>query len=130
MPNQSLPGNVFVPIDLLQPILQDIAKGDKPRADARPWLGMNAEELEAGMLIVGRVSKDGPASKAGIERGDVVIGVAGSRVKSLADFYRRVWGLGAPGVEVPLDLMQKDGFRSLTVKSADRNRYLKRQQTY
>jgi S1-C subfamily serine protease len=130
MPNQALPGNMFVPIDLLQPILRDIAKGGKPRAAARPWLGMNAEELEAGMLIVGRVSKDGPASKAGIERGDVVIGVAGSRVKSLADFYRRVWNLGGPGVAVPLDLMQKDGFRRLTVKSADRNRYLKQQQTY
>ena len=130
IPNQRLPGNVFVPIDLLQPMLQDVAATGKPRASSRPWLGMNADDLEGGMLIVGDVSKDGPASKAGIQRGDVVLSVANGRFKGLSDFYRRVWSLGGPGVDVPLDVMQKDGFRRLTIKSEDRMRYLKQQPTY
>jgi S1-C subfamily serine protease len=130
MPNQALPGNVFVPIDLLRPMLQDVAATGKPRATNRPWLGMNAEEIQGGMLIVGDVSKDGPASKAGIQRGDVVIGVGKGRVNGLGDFYRRVWGLGGPGVDVPLEVMQKDGFRRLTIKSDDRLHYLKMQPTY
>lgn len=130
IPNQPLPGNVFVPIDLLQPMLQDVAKGGKPRVSNRPWLGMNAEDLEGGMLIVGNVSKDGPASKAGIRRGDVVISVANGRFNGLADFYRKVWSLGGPGVDVPLEVMQRDGIRRLTIKSADRTRYLKTEPTY
>lgn len=130
IPNQPLPGNVFVPIDLLQPMLQDIAANRKPRATVKPWLGMNAENLEGGMLIVGDVSKDGPASKAGVRRGDVVIGVANGRFKGLADFYRKVWGLGGPGVDVPIEVMQRDGFRRLTIKSDDRTRYLKTDPTY
>jgi S1-C subfamily serine protease len=130
IPNQPLPGNVFVPIDLLQPMLKDIATGRKPRAAAKPWLGMNTDDLDGGMLIVGNVSKDGPASKAGVQPNDVVISVANHRINGLADFYRRVWALGGPGVDVPLEVMQKDGFRRLTIKSADRTRYLKQEQTY
>lgn len=130
IPNQPLPGNVFVPIDLLQPMLQDIAANRKPRPTVKPWLGMNAEDLEGGMLIVGDVSKDGPASKAGIRKGDVVLSVANGRFKGLADFYRKVWGLGGPGVDVPIEVMQRDGFRKLIIKSSDRTRYLKTDPTY
>ena len=130
LPNQALPGNVFVPVDLLVPLLRDVANGGKPRTVARPWLGMNADETQGGMLIVGNVTRDGPARKAGIERGDVLLSVAGQRIRGLADFYRKVWGLGAPGVDVRLDVMQRDGFRGITVKSDDRARFMKLEQTY
>lgn len=130
LPNQALPGNVFVPIDLLRPLLADIAATGKPRADQRPWLGMNADEIQGGMLVVGNVSRGGPASKAGIRRGDVVIGLADHRVNGLGDFYRRVWALGGPGVEVPLEVMQKDGFRKLTIKSDGRSQSSRQEPTY
>ena len=40
------PGNMFVPIDLLLPIMADLfANGRISRAPGRPWLGVNAEEL-------------------------------------------------------------------------------------
>lgn len=130
MPHQELPGNVFVPVDLLAPLLEDVAATGKPRGAERPWLGMNIDEIQGGMLVVGSVSRDGPAGKAGIQRGDVVLSIGKTRFQSLADFYRRVWALGEPGVDVPLEVMQKDGFRQLTIKSGDRNRYLKQQPTY
>lgn len=130
LPNQPVPGNMFVPIDLLQPMLRDIHATGKVRVNQRPWLGMNTDETEGGMLIVGNVTKDGPARKAGIAQGDVVLSVNNERIRGLADFYRRVWALGEPGVDVSLEVMQKDGFRHLTIKSADRARYLKQQPTY
>jgi S1-C subfamily serine protease len=130
VPNQELPGNMFVPVDLLAPLLKDVAATGKPRGAERPWLGMNIDEIQAGMLIVGSVSKDGPAGKAGIQRGDVVLSIGKTRFQGLADFYRRVWALGEPGVDVPLEMMQRDGFRQLTIKSSDRSRYLKLQPTY
>ncbi len=130
MPNQELPGNVFVPVDLLAPLLKDVAATGKPRGIERPWLGMNVDDIQGGLLVVGSVSKDGPAGKAGIQRGDVVLSIGTTRFQNLADFYRRVWALGGPGIDVPLEVMQKDGFRQLTIKSGDRSRYLKLQPTY
>lgn len=130
VPNQELPGNVFVPVDLLAPLLKDIAATGKPHGAERPWLGMNVDELQGGTLIVSNVSRDGPAGKAGVRRGDVVLSIGATRFENLADFYRRVWGLGKPGVEVPLELMQRDGFRHLTIKSGDRNGNQNLQQTY
>ncbi|HEX6962943.1 MAG TPA: S1C family serine protease [Lacipirellula sp.] len=130
LPGQPVPGNVFVPIDLLAPILEDIAATGKLRPSNRPWLGMNVEETHGGMLIVNNVTRDGPARKAGIERGDVVLSVGNQRIHGLIDFYRRVWSLGGPGVAVPLEVMQKDGFNRVTIKSDDRNRFYKLQPTY
>jgi S1-C subfamily serine protease len=130
VPNQELPGNVFVPVDLLAPLLKDVAATGKPHGTERPWLGMNIDEIQGGMLIVSSVSKDGPAGKAGIQRGDVVLSIGKARFQSLADFYRQIWALGGPGTDVPLEVMQKDGFRQLTVKSGDRNQFLKLQPTY
>ena len=117
------PGNMFVPVDLLKPILNDlIEKGRAGRA--RPWLGMSTEELR-GRLIVARVSPDGPAARAGLQRGDIVIGVGGEEVASLADFYRKIWARGAAGVEVPLKVLQGTQVREVGVRSIDRVDYFR-----
>ena len=57
------------------------------------WL--NAEELR-GRIFVTRVTGDGPAEKAGIQRGDIVVGV-NARRRNRADFYRKIWGAGRRG---------------------------------
>ena len=48
-----------------------------------------------GRLVVGGVAHAGPAERAGVQPGDLVIDVAGERPTALADFFRRVWRLGA-----------------------------------
>ena len=117
------PGNMFVPVDLLKPILNDLI--EKGRAgQARPWLGMSTEELR-GRLIVARVSPDGPAARAGLQRGDIVTGVGGEEVASLADFYRKVWARGPAGVEVPLKVLQGTQAREVGVRSIDRVDYFR-----
>jgi len=99
------PGNMFVPIDLLKPILDDLIAAGRRKGPARPWLGLNAEEMR-GRLIVARVSPEGPAARAGLKSGDIVIGIGGEEVNTLADLYRKVWSRGAAGVEVPLKVLQ------------------------
>ena len=123
------PGNLFVPIDLLKPIMEDlIAKGRTP-GPLRPWLGLNAEELR-GRLFVTRVSPEGPADRAGVKSGDIVIGVGGEEVGSLAEFYRKVWSRGAAGVEVPLRVLQGVQVKDLTVRSIDRLQYFRQKSSY
>ncbi len=123
------PGNMFVPVDLLKPILEDLITRGRAGGPVRPWLGVNAEELR-GRLFVTRVSPQGPADAAGLRSGDIVIGVAGEEVSSLADFYRKVWGRGAAGVEVPLRVLQGVNVRELTVRSIDRLEFFRQKPSY
>jgi S1-C subfamily serine protease len=123
------PGNLFVPIDLLKPILDDLIAHGRAPGPRRPWLGVYAEELR-GRLFVARVAREGPAERAGVSSGDIVIGVGGEEVASLADFYRKVWARGAAGVEVPLRLLQGLEVKDLRVRSIDRPDYFRRKPSY
>jgi S1-C subfamily serine protease len=123
------PGNMFVPIDLLKPILPDLIEKGRRSGPARPWLGLATEEVQ-GHLVVARVSPDGPADKAGIRKGDIVVGVGADPVKSHEELYRKVWGLGAAGVEVPLKMLQGVDMRDLKLRSIDRFQYFKEKPVY
>jgi len=119
---QSVPGNMFVPVDALKPILRDLIATGKRTEPARPWLGLGTEELQ-GHLFVTNVTRDGPAAKAGIRRGDILIGVGKESVRSHEEFYRSLWSLGAAGTEIPLRLLQGAEVKEFTVRSIDRNQH-------
>jgi len=123
------PGNMFVPIDRLAPILGDLISAGRAAGPGRPWLGLNTEELR-GRLFVSRVTPGGPAEKAGIRRGDVIVGVNGEHPKSLADFYRKVWAQGGAGVTVPLDVLHDGDRRRIDIKSINRLEHLKLKSTF
>ena len=121
-PNINLPGNMFVPIDALHPVLADLIATGGVRGPARPWLGLTLSE-QYGRVIVLRATRGGPAAAVGIEEGDLVLEVAGVPVNGMEALYRNVWSLGAAGVEVPLRLVQKNRVTVVTVQSADRTFY-------
>ncbi len=123
------PGNMFVPANLLKANLDDLIARGKAAGPVRPWLGVNTEEMR-GRLFVTRVSPEGPADKAGLKSGDILIGVGKDEVSSLAEFYRKVWALGAAGVEVPLRVLQGVQVKDLTVRSIDRVEYFRARQSY
>jgi S1-C subfamily serine protease len=123
------PGNMFVPIDRLPPILADLLSEGRAQGPARPWLGLTTEET-GGKLLIDRVAPGGPAEKAGVQKGDVVVGVGGRATTGLADFYRKVWALGAAGTVVPLDVLQNNEKRRLDLKSMDRMDHLKFKSTF
>jgi S1-C subfamily serine protease len=117
--------NMFVPIDLLAPILDSMVQTGRSPHPPRPWLGMSTQD-PAGKLVVARLSPNGPASQAGVRIGDIVLGVGQARVKSLVELFRAVWKLGPAGVDVPLMLSRGGDVLHITVKSADRNDFLRK----
>lgn len=124
-----IPGNMFIPIDLLKPILPDLIDKGRAKGPARPWLGLATEEVQ-GHLFVSRVSPEGPADKAGVRSGDIVIAVGGQAVGNHADFYRMVWATGPAGSDVPLKVLQGAKLNELSVHSIDRLEYLRTKPTY
>ena len=126
---ESKPGNMFVPIDRLPPILADLLADGRPATPARPWLGVSTEEV-SGRLLVSNVTPGGPAEKAGLRRGDVIVGVDGAKAKSLPELYRQIWARGAAGVVVPLDVMKNENVRRVDVPSMNRLDHLKLKSTY
>jgi len=116
--------NMIVPIDLLKPVLDDLTTYGRRNRPPRPWLGLYASEIEDRIVIVGLASS-GPAQRAKLRTGDVVLAVGGMEVSGLAALFRRIWSLGHAGVEVPL-LVYRDGRTfELRIASGDRNRFLK-----
>jgi S1-C subfamily serine protease len=118
------PLNMIVPIDILKPILEDLLTLGRPNHPPRPWLGLNATEIED-KIVVARVSNGGPAKRANLRSGDIVLAVAGTKVDDLAGFFRKVWSLGKAGVEVPLTIYRDGRTFEARVTSGDRNRFLK-----
>jgi S1-C subfamily serine protease len=124
-----LPGNMFVPIDLLKPILTDLVKVGRRAGPARPWMGVSTDESQ-GRLVVSRVSPEGPADLAGLSVGDIILAVGDDGVRTQADFYRKVWSRGNAGDEIPLKVLQGVDVREVRVKSIDRVEYFRGRTTY
>jgi S1-C subfamily serine protease len=118
------PLNMIVPIDILKPILDDLLTLGRPNRPPRPWLGLNATEIDD-KIVIARVSNGGPARRANLRTGDIVLAVANGEISDLATFFRRVWALGKAGVEVPLTIYRDGRTFEARVTSGDRNRFLK-----
>lgn len=120
---ESVDANMFVPVDLLDPILDDMIRFGRPSGTPRPWLGMYTTETD-GNLIIGGLVRGGPAHRAGVKLGDAVLEVAGQPVMNLGDMFRRIWSLGPAGSEIPLTVARGEKTSRVRVRSADRNDYL------
>lgn len=121
----TIDANLVIPIDLLKAILPDMMKLGRVDRPARPWLGIWTAETEDRLVIAG-MSDNGPAKRSGLRVGDAILGIGGTRPRSLADMYRRIWALGPAGVEVPFRVQRKDRELDISVPSSDRAQHLKR----
>jgi S1-C subfamily serine protease len=128
-PDLALPGNMFVPIEKLTPILGDLLVAGRSAGVKRPWLGVRTDEYR-GKLFVDGVTPGAPAARAGLKRGDLLIGVGGRPINGMADFYRKMWSTGEAGVTVPIQVLDGVTVREVPVKSIDRYDWYKAGATY
>ncbi len=122
---EAVHANMFVPIDLLDPILETMLQTGRSPHPPHPWLGLSPQDQDD-KLFVSKLSPGGPAERAGVQVGDRVVKVGAQRVTGLAELFRTVWRIGAAGVEVPLTLARGGDVLQVTVKSADRSDFLKK----
>jgi len=117
--------NMFVPIDLLTPIIDELCEKGRRSSPPRPWLGMLLNDENDELTIVG-VYRDCPADKAGLRPGDIVVRVDDQPVSNLAHMFRTVWSLGNAGVDIPLLVLRKSSLQETTIKSAERGEFLRK----
>lgn len=124
-PDSFSPGNMFVPVEVLKPILADMLTTGRAAGPRHPWLGLYTQPAGRG-LIVSRVAVGGPAAAAGIVAGSMLLGLDGEPIGGQEDFYRRLWAKGEPGVSVTLTLVDPEGeAREIKVITGDRYDWLR-----
>jgi S1-C subfamily serine protease len=123
--NRRTPGNMFVPIDLLKPILAEMRQSGSSSQSHRPWLGLTSSD-QGGRIQIVRVSADSPADDAGLEPGFVVLAVDGSEVTTLEGFYKKLWARAAPDEPVLLTIRRGDEVMTIELKPRDRMLTLKK----
>lgn len=114
--------NLFVPIDLLMPSINEICEHGRRSGPPRPWLGMLVHDDRDELMIVG-VYKDCPADLAGLKPGDIILSVNGGPVRGLANMYRKIWRMGSAGIHVPITVLRDSERVEAVVESADRAAY-------
>lgn len=125
----AIPGNMFVPIDTLKPVLGDFIANGRATSKPRPWLGITSQEVQ-GKVIITRVNDDGPAADAGLQAGDIIVGLGGQSLRGQADFYLRLWKSGDAGVEITLDVLKGNKIEPVKVKSIAREGHFRSKPVY
>jgi len=126
---QTVPGNMFLPIDRLKSVLGDLLTDGRSSGPRKPWLGIYTEVVGDGLLVQ-RVADDGPAMAAGIKPGDIIVAAGGKPIVSMADFYRKIWAQGEAGDMISITVIKGTDVHKLAIRSADRYQWLRLQHTH
>lgn len=122
-----MPGNMFVPVDLLKPVLAELQARGTTRASERAWIGISCVEADGSVKVV-RVSDDSPADVAGLKAGDQILRIDGTEVARLETLWKRLWSGGLPEREVTLEIQRDGEKQTLRVFSVDRAKTLRHAQ--
>jgi serine protease Do len=112
-----------IPSNMVKNVVEQLETKGKV---VRGWLGVLVQPVtpeiaesmnlnEVGGALVADVTPDSPAQKAGIKRGDVVIGLDGQRVGSVSDLTSKI-AMTSPGTNEKLDMIREGKEKEVTVK--------------
>jgi serine protease Do len=92
-----------IPTDMAKPIVDSLVKDGRV---TRGWLGVSIQDVDQDLasalklstvngVVISDVQRDGPASKAGLQRRDVILSIDGKSVESTGQFRNLVAAMGA-----------------------------------
>ena len=116
---QTYDGNMIVPIDLLGPIIDDLQRFGRPQRPGRPWIGALTAESDNRIVVVD-LWDDGPADQAGLQPGDLIVGIDKHPVSTLPELFRSMWALGESGDSVPLSVLRAGQLTDVIISSGNR----------
>lgn len=119
-PGISSPGNLFVPINDLKPILKDLIQNGRRTKNVKPYMGLTSED-SSGRVSITRVNENGPAEKAGLQERDIILSVNDKKVTNMEEFYKTVWSLGGPGSKLKFNIDRNQEELSFELITIDRN---------
>jgi S1-C subfamily serine protease len=71
------------------------------------------------------MARNGPAQKGGVQEGDRILAVGGTKVSDLPSLWRAVWACGTAGAKVRVSVSRDAAPREITLASVDRRSFLK-----
>ena len=123
------PGNLFVPINDLKPILDDLIANGKRTSDVKPYMGLTSND-DTGKVMITRVNDDGPAAKAGFMENDIILKVNKINIPDTENFYKTVWSQGGPGTLLDFEIERNNQIISLKLTTMDRNDFFVKPKYY
>lgn len=118
-------GNMIVPIDLLADMKDDLLLHGSRQSPPRPWLGMFSAEA-SGKVVVAGLWDGGPADKAGLEPGDLLLEIDGKPISDMSSMYKMIWSSGEAGIHIPLTVYRGKRILEIEIKSANRCDFYKK----
>ncbi len=117
-----------IPSDTAAEIVDQLLKSGKV---TRGWLGVQVQGLDEDLAgsfglgkdegaLVGQVVKDGPAERAGLKKGDVILRVNGNPIKDSRDLTRTI-GAAAVGSNAKIEYLRDGARKNLLVKLDERD---------
>jgi len=123
------PGNMFVPINDLKPILNDLIKNGRRTKDIKPYMGLTSSD-SSGQVKITRVNDNGPASKAGFSVNDTILAVNNEKINNIEEFYKKVWSFGGPGSKLVFNIERNQEIINLELTTMDRNDFFVKPKYY
>jgi S1-C subfamily serine protease len=111
--------SMIIPLDAFHRIKDDLLlHGQVSGRVSRAWLGLSPMPSPRGLVVFG-LTANGPAERAGVRAGDIILSLNGHEVIDRPDLYRRLWEHRA-GAEITLGILREGAMRTMTVQSQDR----------
>jgi S1-C subfamily serine protease len=116
---------MFVPVELLEPIFNNMLQNGMGPNSQRAWLGINAVERQGRIQIV-RVTPESPAQLAGIVPGQWLLGLNGKPLESLSAFYKQLWAIPINSEPAKLTIFDGKEIYQIPVPVVDRSANIKK----
>jgi serine protease Do len=113
--------SLAIPTDLYEERIDVLLGRPEASRPRRAWLGFYPQEFDGGVILTG-VVEGGPADRAGLLRGDLILSVDGETVGGLRQLYGTAWRK-QPGDTLGLQVLRDSAIRIVDVVAGDRERF-------